>query len=66
MSNSRQVYMRDYQRERRKRKNVRLLCVELFDQEEHKILDDLKDHSEKTDITIRDLVVESLKRDFSS
>jgi hypothetical protein len=61
MSICRKEYMKNYQRERRKKHNVRLLCVELFGPEEHAILDELRYHAENQNTTIRDLVVMSLK-----
>lgn len=61
MGQDRRLYMKLYQKERRKKMNVRLLCVELFGPDEHAILDDLRDHAENQNTTIRDLVVLSLK-----
>lgn len=61
MAQDRKMYMRDFQRQRRLKKNVRLLCIELFDKEEHALLEQLKYHAEKQSTTIRDLVVLCLR-----
>ena len=57
----RREYMREYQKERRKRNDVKLLCVEVFGPDEHIILENLKEIAEEENTTIRDLVVMSLR-----
>ena len=61
MPQDRRDYMREYQKNRREKLNAKLLCIELFGEDEHLILEMLHDHAELADTTIRDLVVAALK-----